>query len=1034
MSPQRTGIQALMMLVSIVVSTGNAPLLCTAKDDRHREALGLLQSASAALETGRLDTAATDFARSATMLEAMGDRFSAWLAWGQLGNVERLRGHPSEALAHFERSLSLLQVIAGSSEPLAPETLEYLGLSSNALRSMNTSPAEARSRILQLAEGMSRAGIVGSLLDSGQLERAEKELAQLMELSRPLGGRLAREVAIHHGELRQKQGAFAEAREIFLKLLGEAASASKQEMAAILKSLTEIDAASGRFEEALAWNDKALDLARRSGPKEESAVLLLRAGILQKSQRPVEATKAFGEALEAAQRSGSEDQQALIHQELGTLELDAGRDEGAAAHFEAAARLFHSAGRPEREALTWISLFQIYSRLDSRASADAALEKARALAANSDSPLVEALMEFTVIARQAQAGKSDIRELREKLSKLLALPELREGRRGQEGQVFLDLMAGLERSLGEPTAAPTPSVADAAKARASLGLPEWPELLQGFDLLRREEFAAARDVLSTALARRQGRDIEIVLLVGIAVSYIAEGNGQEALSYLTRAVDAVEKGTGDVRLEEFLAGYLSSHQDIFTMLIELLAAFGRTDEAFEYAERARARAFLQGLGNPRLAPTQGADAELVREAETLRQQILDIERRMIPAAVGERERLSNELQQARDRYQALLVRLKVTSPTQAFRAKVEPQPVPAIREQLGRETSLVSYYASPLRVHAWVLDNETLQHVALPFGSQQLGRAVCWAERIARRSGGRGVERLSSACGDEIASAEELYQQLIHPLRRWIRHRRLIIVPHGELHYLPFAALRNPETGRYLIEDYTLTYAPSASGLGFLRARETPVEGKALVIGAPEELDPRWNPLPAARQEADLVGRLLGTRPLFGKQASEGRLSKRSGTIDLLHVAAHGLYEPRNPLFSRIALAPDPQHDGNLEVHEILSDLDLSGVNLVVLSACETARGERSRGDEITGLTRAFLYAGSPGVISTLWNIDDEATAVLMKDFYHRLLDGAAVPDALREAQLRLLHGRRFRDPYFWAAFSLTGDPQGRWRRQVTRP
>jgi CHAT domain-containing protein len=320
-----------------------------------------------------------------------------------------------------------------------------------------------------------------------------------------------------------------------------------------------------------------------------------------------------------------------------------------------------------------------------------------------------------------------------------------------------------------------------------------------------------------------------------------------------------------------------------------------------------------------------------------------------------------------------------------------------------------------------------LQHVTLPIGPGDLPGAVCWAEQVGHQRGGRGVDRLPPHCGGKLASAEELYQRLIAPLRPYIYHRRLIIVPHGELHDLPFAALRDPQTGRYLIQDFTLAYAPSASVLGFLHGNETPVAGKALVLGSPEEHDPRFGPLPAARQEAEVVGRLLGTRPLFGEQASEGRLYDLAG-VDLLHIAAHGFYEPRNPLFSRIVLAPDKKHEGKLEVHEILSDLDLSGVNLVVLSACETARGERSRGDEVMGLTRAFLYAGSPGVISTLWNIDDEASAALMEDLYRHLLSGASVADALREAQLGLLREGDYKDPYFWAAFSLTGDPQGLWK------
>ena len=114
-------------------------------------------------------------------------------------------------------------------------------------------------------------------------------------------------------------------------------------------------------------------------------------------------------------------------------------------------------------------------------------------------------------------------------------------------------------------------------------------------------------------------------------------------------------------------------------------------------------------------------------------------------------------------------------------------------------------------------------------------------------------------------------------------------------------------------------------------------------------------------------------------------------------------------------------------MEEILSSADLTGVNLAVLAACETGIGAGSRGDEIVGLTRAILYAGSPGVISTLWSIDDPASAELMTDFYRRLRAGARVAEALRAAQCHLLERQPYRDPSYWAAFTLTGDPQGRW-------
>jgi CHAT domain-containing protein len=352
-----------------------------------------------------------------------------------------------------------------------------------------------------------------------------------------------------------------------------------------------------------------------------------------------------------------------------------------------------------------------------------------------------------------------------------------------------------------------------------------------------------------------------------------------------------------------------------------------------------------------------------------------------------------------------------------------------VQRDLPEDATLISYYVTEARVHAWVIDRNDLHHAALPVSAVDLERALCWAEQTGRSRSGdlaRGVTLPSPLCEGGTATAEELYAKLIAPLRRHIRHPKLLLIPHGALHSLPFAALRDPQAG-YLVEHHTLTLLPGASVLRLLRAWETPVDGGVLVFGDPASSRPDLSNLAAAETEAELVAEAFATHPLLGDEATESRLSRLNGEVDLVYIAAHGIYEPATPLFSRIALAPDEHHDGNLEVHEILGGLDLAGVNLVVLSACQTAAGERSRGDEIIGLTRAFLDAGSPGVISTLWQIDDTASAVLMEDFYRHLREGAPVAEALRRAQLNLLAHPLYSEPYYWAAFTLTGDPQGRW-------
>jgi len=158
---------------------------------------------------------------------------------------------------------------------------------------------------------------------------------------------------------------------------------------------------------------------------------------------------------------------------------------------------------------------------------------------------------------------------------------------------------------------------------------------------------------------------------------------------------------------------------------------------------------------------------------------------------------------------------------------------------------------------------------------------------------------------------------------------------------------------------------------------------------------------------------------LLGATATEGSLLSRVPEAGILHLATHAELNPINPLFTSIKLAPDAEHDGNLEMHEVYG-LDLSKTGLVVLSACNTQMGRLSRGDEIEGLTRAFLYAGTPAVVSSLWKVDDESAALFMKRFYTHLRKGKGRAEALQKAQAETR--RRFPHPYHWAAFVLTGD------------
>jgi CHAT domain-containing protein len=234
---------------------------------------------------------------------------------------------------------------------------------------------------------------------------------------------------------------------------------------------------------------------------------------------------------------------------------------------------------------------------------------------------------------------------------------------------------------------------------------------------------------------------------------------------------------------------------------------------------------------------------------------------------------------------------------------------------------------------------------------------------------------------------------------------------------MPFAALRSA-AGRWLAEDFGLSTLPSASVLRYLGDKGVGVSDRALIVGNPDVgagLALRW-----AEREARVVGQgAPGATVLVRADATEAQVKKLLESAGIIHFATHGELSESDPLSSALLLVPGDGEDGRLEVRELLG-LDLHA-RLVVLSACETGLGKLSRGDELVGLQRAFLYAGTPTVVTTLWKVDDRASYELVRSFYEHLKKTGAA-DALRQAQLETM--RTFPHPFAWAAFGLTGVPR----------
>jgi CHAT domain-containing protein len=350
----------------------------------------------------------------------------------------------------------------------------------------------------------------------------------------------------------------------------------------------------------------------------------------------------------------------------------------------------------------------------------------------------------------------------------------------------------------------------------------------------------------------------------------------------------------------------------------------------------------------------------------------------------------------------------------------EPIDPASIAATLEPNAALLYYASLPGELLAWLITRNGVEFARTPIAAAALAADVdAWRSSLA-----------SPWEGDPSALAERLFTALIGPFAARLSQREtLAIVADGPLHTVPFAALKDPATHRFLIEDHAIEIAPSAS-LFATQRRSTALDTasvRALVVGNPASSRDENAGLPSlayaeieARDVADLFP---GSRVLIGRDATKQTFIDAADRATVIHFAGHAIANQDNPLLSRLLFAPDRGDGaGLLFANEILA-IDTRRTALVVLAACRTAVSALRKGEGAIGLARPFLANGVPSVVATMWDIDDQASRQFFRAFYTALKSGATPAAALRRAQLDLLrHGDpRLRAPLAWAGFTLYG-------------
>ncbi len=510
------------------------------------------------------------------------------------------------------------------------------------------------------------------------------------------------------------------------------------------------------------------------------------------------------------------------------------------------------------------------------------------------------------------------------------------------------------------------------------------------------------------------------------------GQNLQAAAAGRRALATVERVRGNFGSGMLRTAFVADKREVYAHLISVLLRLGQVEEAFEVADASRGRGLLERLpaaGQP--TSTRSADMGAFSDGATLLSAIdrlvesIDYLEETPPAEITpdqsrELAHLYDRLKRVRREYEGLLVQAAETDRDAAAFLGGAPTDVNAVRAALGPGQLLIEYFV-PVEGHVvvFVVSRDNVHALESPVSAQNLASRVRLTRELMVRDDRPG-ERLDRLLG-------ALHEALLEPLLQaglLSDVDELVIVPHHVLVYLPFAALRDRTTGRYLVQDFTLRVLPSAAALPVLAQRRADVGG----MEAASAFAPFPDQLPATRLEVRAVTAENGrVNRYVGSRASERAVRRALENAGPVHLATHGILNVQNPMFSRLELARnnggDPNDDGRLEVHELLS-LAIQA-RLVFLSGCETGVGAAHstafvQGEDYTTLAQAFLHAGAGSVIATLWPVEDAGAAVFAELFYGHLT-GSSPALALAEAQREMLAQELYSAPYYWATYQLAG-------------
>ena len=495
----------------------------------------------------------------------------------------------------------------------------------------------------------------------------------------------------------------------------------------------------------------------------------------------------------------------------------------------------------------------------------------------------------------------------------------------------------------------------------------------------------------------------------------ASGDEQKAFESYLRARDALEVLRGSLRGEELKIAFFQNKLEVYEQLVNISMKKGELEQAFTCMQQGKSRSLTDQLIQPTSATgDDSGQSELVRSIRTLREELNWyynlIEREQLRPEERSITRIQKLEQEARQRENALTRALKDASVVEANQAGFQASlavSLEEVREAIPRDTVLLEYFSVQERYVACAISRDAIEirPVTVHSRVKKLVQLLQFQLSKFRLDPGYVTTFQDSLLESTLSHLKGLYEELIAPIADLLQGQRLVVLPHGLLHYVPFHALHD---GReYLIDRYSISYAPSASVYALCRSKVVNRSGGSLIFGIDDAQAPQ------ILEEVRALSGMLPEAKLFrGAEATEKVLRSEGKSSRILHIATHGYFRQDNPMFSSIRLG-----NSYLSLYD-LYQFELP-VELVTLSGCATGLNVVAAGDELLGLVRGLLQAGAQSLVLSLWDVHDESTKQFMINFYGCLQVADNKASALRKAMLAVRE--EWAHPYYWAPFLLIG-------------